>query len=61
MNKKTKTEESEETTNSKPIEPVTKSTVKKATRVTKSSKPIKEVVDSSLNISKENIKKSQVR
>ena len=57
MNKKTKIEESEETSNSKPIESVTKSTVKKATRVTKSSKPIKEVVDSSLNISKENIKK----
>lgn len=58
MNKKTRVQELEEITKTKPVEAVEKISVKKATRVNRVSKPIKETVDSSLNISKANIKKN---
>ncbi|WP_051624200.1 DUF6465 family protein [Clostridium akagii] len=58
MNIKTKAQDLEKNASTKPVEPLEKKPVKKAPRVTKASKPIKEIVDSSLNISKENIKKN---
>lgn len=59
MNRKTKVQELEGTTDSK-TEPKPKSSVKRTPRVTKTSKPIKETVETSLNLSKENLKKNIV-
>lgn len=58
MNKKTKVAELKETSNTKPVESPAKSTVKKTSRVTRTSKPIRDAVDSSINNSKETIKKN---
>lgn len=55
MNRKTKVQELEETTNA---EPKAKSSVRRTARNSKSSKPIKETVENSLNASKEALKEN---
>jgi len=58
MNKKTKVAELKDTSNTKSVESPEKSRVKKTPRATKTSKTIRDTVDSSLNNSKETIKKN---